>query len=110
MATARMGSLSLCSLMLLGLGRPSARPGEARVRLGPRAVGWAMSTALLDTSGNLLFVAATRSGRLDVAAVLASLYPASTMLLAAIVLGERLTRRQAWGMAVAAVAVALIAL
>jgi len=32
------------------------------------------------------------------------------MLLAAIVLGERLTRRQAWGMAVAAVAVALIAL
>ena len=69
---------------------------------------WALSTALLDTSGNMLFIAATRAGRLDVAAVLASLYPASTILLAAFVLGERPTRRQVVGMGIAAVAVALI--
>jgi drug/metabolite transporter (DMT)-like permease len=47
---------------------------------------------------------------LDVAAVLASLYPASTILLAAQALGERPTRRQAMGMATAVVAVVLIAM
>ena len=104
MGTARIGSLSVCSLLLLGLGR------GAGVRLGRRSVGWALSTALLDTSGNLLFVAATRAGRLDVAAVLASLYPASTMLLAAMALGERPTLRQGLGMMTALVAVVLIAM
>ena len=108
MATARIGSLSVCSLILLGL---RLRPETgASVNLGRRAVGWALSTALLDTSGNLLFLAATRAGRLDVAAVLASLYPASTILLAALALGESPTRRQAVGMAAAAVAVVLITL
>jgi drug/metabolite transporter (DMT)-like permease len=47
---------------------------------------------------------------LDVAAVLASLYPASTILLAALALGELPTRRQALGMATAVVAVVLIAM
>jgi len=74
------------------------------------AVRWALTTALLDTSGNLLFIAATRAGRLDVAAVLASLYPASTILLAAWMLSERPTRRQGLGMAVAAAAVVMITL
>jgi drug/metabolite transporter (DMT)-like permease len=110
MATARMGSLSICSLIFLGLALAPRKPGERRVALGRRAVGWSLATALLDTSGNLLFVAATRAGRLDVAAVLASLYPASTILLAAVTLGERPTRRQGWGMATAVVAVALIAM
>jgi drug/metabolite transporter (DMT)-like permease len=109
MATARMGSLSVCSLMLSGT---AGEAGEGRRDAGAAeaAVGGRLMTALLDTSGNLLFVAATRAGRLDVAAVLASLYPASTILLAALALGERPTRRQALGMATAVVAVALIAL
>ena len=110
MASARIGSLSICSLALLGLRLRPAQPDEARARLNRTAVVWTLTTALLDTSGNLLFVAATRAGRLDVAAVLAALYPASTILLAAFVLGEWPTRRQALGMAAAAVAVALIAL
>jgi drug/metabolite transporter (DMT)-like permease len=108
MATARIGSLTVCSLLLIGL-RP-AKAGEPPVRLGHRAVGWALSTALLDTSGNLLFLAATRAGRLDVAAVVGSLYPASTILLAALALGESPTRRQALGMVTAVAAVVLIAL
>jgi drug/metabolite transporter (DMT)-like permease len=110
MATARIGSLGVCSLMFLGVRLRSAKNGEAGVRLGRKAAGWALGTALLDTSGNLLFVAATRAGRLDVAAVLASLYPASTIVLAAVALGEWPTRRQALGMAAAVAAVALIAM
>jgi drug/metabolite transporter (DMT)-like permease len=107
MATARMGSLSVCTLLLLGMSF-SAKPEVARGRLTRLAMGWALGAALLDTSGNLLFIAATRAGRLDVASVLASLYPASTILLAAWMLRERPTRRQGLGMAVAAVAVVMI--
>lgn len=112
MASARMGSLSVCSVIFLAM-RIAAGRGNSAVpapRLGRTAVVWALSTALLDTSGNLLFVAATRAGRLDVAAVLASLYPATTILLAAFALGERPTRRQAMGMVTAAIAVVLIAI
>jgi drug/metabolite transporter (DMT)-like permease len=108
MATARIGSMSVCLLMLLG-SRAGSAPREP-VRLSRRAVGWALSAAVLDTSGNLLFLAATRRGRLDVAAVLGSLYPASTILLAAFALAEWPTRRQVVGMAAAVAAVVLIAI
>ncbi len=101
MSTARMGSITTCALILVGV-----RGGVARVTR--KVIGWVLGTALFDTSGNLLFVAATRAGRLDVAAVLASLYPASTILLAGVVLKEKLTRRQVWGMGVAVGAVVLI--
>jgi drug/metabolite transporter (DMT)-like permease len=108
MATARMGSLSTCSLLLLAVSPGKNAPTGFNL---PRAtILWALSTAVLDTSGNLFFIAATRAGRLDVAAVLASLYPASTILLAAWTLHERPTRRQGLGMAVAAIAVAMITL
>jgi drug/metabolite transporter (DMT)-like permease len=110
MATARIGSLSVCSLMLLGLSSSSKTTELAKGRLNRIAVRWALTTGLLDTSGNLLFIAATRAGRLDVAAVLASLYPASTILLAAWMLSERPTRRQGLGMLVAAAAVVMITL
>jgi drug/metabolite transporter (DMT)-like permease len=110
MASARIGSLAVCSLMFLGLKLRPGKTGETRLLLDRGVVVWALATALLDTSGNLLFVAATRAGRLDVAAVLASLYPASTILLAALALGEWPTRRQALGMAAAALAVVFIAM
>jgi drug/metabolite transporter (DMT)-like permease len=71
-------------------------------------IGLALIASAFDTSGNFLFVAATRIGRLDVAAVLSSLYPASTILLAIWLLHERTNRRQAVGMTAALVAVALI--
>jgi drug/metabolite transporter (DMT)-like permease len=109
LATCRMGSLTVCSL-LLGAMSFRARGGEGTVRLSRMAVLWALCAVLLDTSGNLLFIAATRAGRLDVAAVLASLYPASTILLAAWTLHERPTRRQGLGMAVAVAAVVMITL
>jgi drug/metabolite transporter (DMT)-like permease len=62
----------------------------------------------LDTAGNVFFVLATHVGRLDVAAILSSLYPAVTVLLATIILKERVTRLQALGILVAVVAIPLI--
>lgn len=109
MATARIGSLSTCSIALIAV-MLTAKPSADTGRLNRAAITWALSTALLDTSGNLFFIAATRAGRLDVAAVLASLYPASTILLAAWTLHERPTRRQGIGMAIAAAAVIMITL
>ena len=109
LATARVGSLGLCSLMLAGMSLRAKR-SKPKAWLTRPVVMWAMATALLDTTGNLLFIAATRAGRLDVAAVLASLYPASTILMAAWMLRERPTRRQGLGMMAAAVAVVMITL
>jgi drug/metabolite transporter (DMT)-like permease len=109
MATARIGSLTTCSVILLAttlLARGEGRRGW----LPRKAVLWALATAMGDTTGNILFMAATRAGRLDVASVLASLYPASTILLAAWALHERPTRRQGVGMLVAALAVVMITL
>jgi len=107
LATCRMGSLTVCSLLFGGMSL-TAKAGGVKIRMTRAVVVWAMGAVLLDTSGNLLFIAATRAGRLDVAAVLASLYPASTILLAAWMLRERPTRRQGFGMVVAAVAVVMI--
>jgi drug/metabolite transporter (DMT)-like permease len=109
LATCRMGSLTVCSLMLAGMSL-KAKKSEVQARVTRPMVLWALGTALLDTSGNLLYIGATRAGRLDVAAVLASLYPASTILLAAWMLRERPTKRQGLGMAVAAAAVVMITL
>lgn len=116
MAICRATCLVCCTVLLvvvelLGRGSFSKRPAPGPSRgpwLGGRAVFWAMGVALLDTGGNLLFVAATRLGRLDVASVLASLYPAGTILLAAWQLHERPTRRQLGGMLVALAAVVMI--
>ena len=74
-----------------------------------RVVLWPMVlSGLLDSAGNALFIAATQHGRLDVAAVLSSLYPASTVLLARFLLNEKIARLQAWGIACALLSVALI--
>jgi len=67
-----------------------------------------IAAGLLDTTGNLFYLEATRFGRLDVSAVVCSLYPAGTILLAALVLREWPSRRQVAGMGLALAAVLML--
>ena len=68
-----------------------------------------MTPSLLLAFLALLFLLATHRGYLTVSAVLTSLYPASTVLLAALVLREQIHRAQAVGLALCAVTVTLVA-
>jgi len=73
---------------------------------------WAAAGATAGLLGALatgLFLLATQSGFLTVAAVLTSLYPATTVLLAAALLHERIDRVQGLGLLLAAIAVGLVA-
>ncbi len=63
---------------------------------------------IVDVAGNLAFLTAARTGDLSIAAVLSSLYPVVTVLLAATTLRERITRSHAAGVVLAFVAIALI--
>jgi len=108
MTIARVSSVVLCSVMLGVM--PLTVQKETTRTSWFAGWGWACGVALLDTGGNVLFLVATRMGRLDVASVLASLYPAGTILLAAWYLHEQPTRRQSLGMAAALAAVAMITL
>lgn len=92
------GSLAMILVILI---KPPARPWKGFWQLGVLA-------GLLDTTGNLFYIRAAQLGRLDVAAVVCSLYPAGTILLAALVLRELPTRRQMAGMALALCAVLLL--
>jgi drug/metabolite transporter (DMT)-like permease len=65
---------------------------------------------VLDMVGNGAFILAVQSGALAVAAVLSSLYPVTTVILAAVFLHERVTRIHALGIALAVTAIACIAL
>ncbi|WP_205868781.1 DMT family transporter [Mycolicibacter senuensis] len=64
--------------------------------------------ALLDTAANVTMLFALKHALLSLASVLISLYPAATVILAVLLLGERVRLRQVMGMALAGIAVAMI--
>ncbi|MFB9830649.1 EamA family transporter [Actinoallomurus acaciae] len=70
--------------------------------------GVALLAGSLDVLGNALYVLASRAGMLSIAGVLSSLYPASTVLLARLVYGERLRPIQRVGLVVAVAGVGLV--
>ncbi|MGZ4469026.1 MAG: EamA family transporter [Nocardioidaceae bacterium] len=74
-----------------------------------RPAWWAVLAGLLAGAGTFTFLLATQRGYLTVAAVLSSLYPATTVLRAALVLRERINRGQGLGLWFCALAVALVA-
>ena len=98
-------SARLAALVVLGAVTFWRRPP---LRVGRDAVWLIIVGGALDILANVLYLLATRLGMLTIAATLTSLYPASTILLARLVLGERLRRIQITGLACAGVGVALI--
>jgi drug/metabolite transporter (DMT)-like permease len=67
------------------------------------------AVGVLDLAGNGLYILATQAGRLDVAATLSSLYPVTTVVLAIVLLHERVNRSHLAGIIMAGLAIVLIA-
>jgi len=102
LTAARLSSLLVMSFLVILL-RPSPRPTTQGLPLIAAA-------GILDSTGNIFFALATRTSRLDVAAILSSLYPAVTILLAYFILKERLVFQQWVGVGMALTAIFLISM
>jgi drug/metabolite transporter (DMT)-like permease len=102
LAAARLASLLLLVVVAL-LGRRGLVPRGA-------PAGLVVASGVGDMVANTLFVLASRTGLLSVVGVLLALYPAGTVLLALLVLKERLHHVQLAGLAVASTGVVLIAI
>jgi len=100
LAGARIGSLTLL-LAWAGL-------THASLRVGRRAALVVVVVGLADLAANALFAFAAQRGLLAVVSVLGSLYPVVTVLLAHLLLQERISRTQRLGVAVALIGVAVV--
>lgn len=103
LVAARLSSITFLSLRIF-LGSAAGgyvRPSRQRLPL-------ILLTGLLETGGNVFFALASAAGRLDIASILASLYPAATVFLAWAVLKEQLAPRQWAGVAAVLASIILI--
>lgn len=104
LVASRLAGTSLVLLFMMGRRMPWRETWYV-----PRSAwGLVILNAVLDVGGNAFYVLAGQVGRLDIAAVLGSLYPGGTVLLAWLVLKERITRSQALGIGAALVAIVLM--
>jgi drug/metabolite transporter (DMT)-like permease len=78
------------------------------LRLERASLTTALAGGAIDIGANVLYLLSTRGALLSLAATVTSLYPAATVLLASLTLGERLHRRRGLGLFCAAAAVVLI--
>lgn len=100
LVAARAVSVSFFGVLALAFARP--------LRMAAPVAGIAVAAGAIDMSANALYLLAVRYGPLAVAVTLSSLYPAVTVMLARVVLGERLNGWQVAGLACTLLAVALI--
>jgi drug/metabolite transporter (DMT)-like permease len=105
-AAGRIGELAVV-LAAAAVLRPGLRNGLRGGITGGVPLA-AVSAGVIDVIANLCYVAATRTGSFGLAVVLASLYPGVTVLLARVVLGERLRWIQRVGLGLAAFGVILV--
>jgi len=103
-AAGRIGELAVVVIVAAVL-RRSLLPRGAGGRLQLAAAG----AGAIDMAANICYVAATRIGMFGLAVVLASLYPGVTVLLARVILGERLRSVQRAGLGLAAIGIVLVA-
>ena len=101
-ATNQLASLVSVTIAAILLG------GDPRPR--DRVALWGLAAGVLASCAVLGFLLATERGLLSVSAVLTSLYPAATVLLAAVVLKERIHKVQSAGLALCVVTVVCVAL
>ena len=100
LVAARAASVTFFGAMALVSGQP--------LRMAVPVTRIAVAVGVIDVCANALYLAATRDGPLSVVVTLSSLYPASTVVLARLILGERLNAWQAIGLACALTAIVLI--
>ena len=93
------------SVLLFGV---AAIAGRSAIRMPAPVLGLAVLCGFIDMLANALYLVAARVGPLSIVVTLSSLYPASTVLLARVVLGERLNLWQVSGVGCALAAVVLI--
>jgi drug/metabolite transporter (DMT)-like permease len=96
----------LVSVALFGMLAATAAAGRAALPRGTVAI--TVAAGILDMLANACYLLAVRQGPLAVVVTLASLYPASTVALARVALGERVSSLQTAGIVAALAAVALI--
>lgn len=107
-ATAGLWPLLAARVVSVGLFMASASLSGRSLRMPAPVAALVLMAGAVDILANALYLIATRYGSLSVVVTLSSLYPASTVILARVVLGERLSALQAVGIACALVAVVLI--
>jgi drug/metabolite transporter (DMT)-like permease len=95
-------------VVVLGAVMVGTLRGLGPMRWSPRDVAGGAAVGILAGAASILFFLAAHSGLLSIVAVLTSLYPAVTVLLAVGILREPISRRQAVGLVLAVVAVGLI--
>jgi drug/metabolite transporter (DMT)-like permease len=109
----RATSIVLFAIVLVagGLGVRGLKAGRALAGLlAWRDLPMLAAIGLSDVGANLLFAIASTKGLVSIVAVLGSLYPVATVLLARFVLGERLLRLQIGGVATTLAGVALLSM
>jgi drug/metabolite transporter (DMT)-like permease len=100
LVAARVATVSLVTVYLLVARKP--------VRLSRGSVPLVVFSGALDMGANIAFLLASRIGMLSISAAVAALYPGPTVILAWVILRERVTALRVIGLTLALAGVALI--